>query len=53
MYEKNQFSTKSKLFYVKTRLFLSKLRNFAMLLHPCTETNVKSSKFVFLDPNNL
>ena len=24
-----------------------------MLLHPCTETDVKSFKIVFLDPKNL
>ena len=52
MYENKPFSTKIKLFYVKLAYFLSKLRHFAMLLHPCKETDVKSSKFVFLDPNN-
>ena len=30
MYENKPFSTKIKLFYIKTGLFLSKLRHFAM-----------------------
>ena len=53
MYENKPFPTKIKLFYIKSRLFLSKLRHFAMLIHLCTETNVNCSKFVLLDPNNL
>ena len=37
MYENKPFSTKIQLFYVK-------VAHFAMLLHPCTETDVQSSK---------
>ena len=47
IYENKPFSTKIKLFYVKTRLFFVKIMSF------CPDTDVKISKVVFLNPNNL
>ena len=40
-------------FLTKLHHFTSELRNFAMKFHPCTETDVKIFKIVFLDPKNL
>ena len=54
IYENKPFSTKLKLFYVKVGYFF--VKNYVIThvnSHPCTETDVKSSKFSFLDPNNL
>ena len=53
LYKNKPISTRIKLFYVKIKLFTSNLCNFAIYLHPCTETDVKSFKFVFFDSNDL